>query len=307
MPSDLTLPAQQNLCSTETPFSYENIDLQGNISEVPRDITLIQNICFDSSPHVNMSSLSRHGTGRMLERIQSSFSSQYDLRKFDISIDTPNYSQHGISNRTIKKNAFQSGFISQEHEENNTVIKFHLPAQIGHFRTELAHHNKLGMHVDSSYSFKMKVRQAAKDVIFFQVREPGGLRKTMGKDRPPISLQLIEGKKIKIVVNSIYGQETNKMIATLACPDAWNQFQIKITWDKRKPFIELLINGKSMFSTSCAFGSSTSKQHYSKFGVYIPNQKKIEGIKSTSIYFDNVREVHRQYIPSHTAKHRHHH
>lgn len=307
MPSDLTLHTQQNLCSTDSPFSLENINLQGNILEVPRDITLIQDICFGSSPHVNMSSLSRHGTGRTLERIQSSFASQYHLRQFDISIDTPNYSHHGSSNKTIKQNALQSGFISQEHVENNSVIKFHLPAQIGNFRTELAHHNKLGMHVDSSYSFKMKVGQAANDVIFFQVREPGGLMKTMGKDRPPISLHLIEGKKIKIVVNSIYGQETNKAIAILACPDAWNQFQIKVTWDKTKPFVELLINGKSMFSTSCPFGSSTSKNHYSKFGVYIPNQKKVEGLRSTSLYFDNVREVHRQYISSQTGKHRHHH
>lgn len=295
MPDDIAILPPVNIPSTQYGIIPEQVSLHRNIMEVPREIIFTEEPCTHSSPHVNITSISKHGTGKVQERIVSSFSGHYHLRPFNVSIDTQDFHHHGASNKAIKNDALKSGYMSMEKDGNhNHVIKFSLPAQIGNFRTELSHSNHVNMFVDSSYSFKMKVGQAAYDVIFFQVREPGGLMKTQGRDRPPLSLHLIDEKIIRVIVNSIHGTELNRDINLLACPKAWNLFQIKMTWDRNKPFIELLINGNSIFSTTCPFGSPTSQRHYSKFGVYIPNQKNVPGTKPTSIFFDNVREVHRK-------------
>lgn len=55
----------------------------------------------------------------------------------------------------------------------------------------------------------------------------------------------------------------------------------------------MAINGKNTFETTVSFGAHNSRNHYSKFGIYVPQQKDKEGVKNTALLFDNVKETHR--------------
>ena len=158
------------------------------------------------------------------------------------------------------------------------------------------------MNTDSLYEFQMKIDHAAHDVIFFQVKELGGDMATLAGGRPPVSLHLKNEKEIYIAMNTQNGNVLRQKIATLSCPQEWYKFKVRIVWSRNHPHVQVALNGQSVFETNNSFGAPNSKSHYSKFGIYIPQQKKVAGVKDTSLLFDNVRENHRFFNP----KSRHH-
>jgi len=244
-----------------------------------------------------------HGRGRKLESIKTSFKKNIkSLKNYTISINTEAYTQLGPSGKKEIEKAIDERSISFENgswvgKKNEHVLNFKLSKDIGDFRVELAHRNNLNMNTDSMYEFQMKAGYAAHNVIFFQVKESGGDMKTRGRGRPPVSLHLKNEKDIHIAINSENGNELRKKIATLSCPQEWYKFKVRIVWNRNHPRIQVAVNGKNVFETNISFGARNSRSHYSKFGIYIPQQKSEEGVKDTSLLFDNVRESHRFFNP----------
>lgn len=242
-----------------------------------------------------------HGRGRKLESIKTSFANNIkSLRKYNISINTEYYNKVGPSGRNETQKALDEGFISfvsgdWVNKKDNNVLLFTLPKDIGDYRVELAHRNQLGMSTDSSYDFEMRVGYSAHSAIFFQVKEVGGDMISKGGGRPPISLHVKDQKEIFIAINSDKGNVLRKKIAVLDCPQEWYKFKVRIVWDRAYPRIQVGINGTSVFQSNVGFGAHNSKGHYSKFGIYIPQQKTVAGTGPTSFLFDNVRESHRQF------------
>lgn len=248
----------------------------------------------------------RHGSGRKLESIKSSFDRRVkSLSKYNISINTETYNQIGPSGKEEKKKAIEEGYLSFASgfwvgKKDDRVLHFNLPKEKKNFRVELAHRNNLNMNTDSTYEFQMRAAYAAHDAIFFQVKENGGDMKTKGRGRPPISLHLNNENEIHISINSERGSVLRQKIATLACAQEWYNFKIRIVWNRHYPGIQVGVNGRNVFQSDVSFGAQNSRSHYSKFGIYIPQQKDKDGVRDTSILFDNVKESHRQFIPPST-------
>lgn len=243
----------------------------------------------------------RHGYGRKLESIKTSFENQLrSLKKYNISINTKAYTQTGPSGLKETKEAIDKNFISFVHgtrpgKTEGKAIRFKLPKHAGDYRVELAHRNNLTMNTDSLYEFDWRSIHAAHDAIFFQVKESGGDMKTKGGGKPPLSLHLRNEKDIYVAINSENGNVLRQKIATLNCPEEWYKFKVRIVWNRNNPGIQVTINGKDVFQTNAPFGAHNSKHHYSKFGIYIPQQKNKTGIKHTSFLFKNVKENHRSF------------
>lgn len=153
------------------------------------------------------------------------------------------------------------------------------------------------MNVDSLYKFQMRVGYAVYSAIFFQLKERGGDMKRHGGGRPAISLNLKNEKDIFITINSEFGRVLKEKIATLDCPQVWYDFKIRVIWNRDYPFVDVAINGGRVFKGAFHFGAHNSKNHYSKFGIYIPTQKFNAGTRDTMLIFDNVEETHRRFVP----------
>lgn len=273
-----------------------------HLSSISRDIRSIRNTdthCVTVSHMDKSYDPISHGRGRKLESIKTSFKDGIkSLKKYNISINTETYTQLGPSGQKEIEKAIDERYLSFENgswigKKDENVLRFNLPKDKGDFRVELAHRNNLNINTDSIYEFQMKAGYAARSVIFFQVKESGGNMKTIGRGRPPVSLQLKDEKDIHIAVNSEYGNVLRQKVATLSCPQEWYKFKIRIVWNRNTPKIQVAVNGKSVFETNLSFGARNSRSHYSKFGIYVPQQKDEEGVKSTSLLFDNVKENHR--------------
>ncbi|WP_253376930.1 heparin lyase I family protein [unidentified bacterial endosymbiont] len=240
-----------------------------------------------------------HGRGRKLESIKTSFVNNINsLKKYSVSINTKTYTQLGPSGQQEKERYIDEKFLSFVNglwigKKDDRVLRFYLPKDKGNFRVELAHRNKLNMNTDSLYEFQMRAGYAARSVIFFQVKESGGNMTTTGRGKPPVSLHLKNEKEIHIAINSEHGSVLRQKIATLSCPQEWYNFKIRIVWNRKHPNIQVAINGRSVFETHVTFGAQNSSSHYSKFGIYVPQQKHEEGVQDTSFLFDNVKEIHR--------------
>ncbi|KNC09365.1 hypothetical protein AC791_11970 [Klebsiella sp. RIT-PI-d] len=244
-----------------------------------------------------------HSRGRKLESIKTAFRDDIkSLTNYNISINTRAYTQLGVSGRQEIKKAMDNNSVSFEKgawegKKGNNVLRFNLAKEKGDYRVELAHKNTLNMNTDSLYEFQMNADHAAHDVIFFQVKENGGNMKTSGGGRPPVSLHLKNENEIHIAINSENGKVLREKIAILDCPQNWYNFKVRIVWNREHPQVQVAVNGKSVFETNLSFGAHNSNNHYSKFGIYIPQQKKVEGVKDTSLLFDNVKETHRYFHP----------
>ncbi len=244
-----------------------------------------------------------HGRGRKLESIKTSFKNNIkSLKKYNISINTEAYTKLGPSGQKEIEKAIDERYLSFENgswvgKKDEHVLRFNLPKKKGNFRVELAHRNNLNMNTDSMYEFQMRAGYAAHDVIFFQVKECGGDMKIHGRGRPPVSLHLKNEKEIHIVINSENGNILREKIATLSCPQEWYKFKVRIVWNRDHSGIQVAVNGKNVFETNVSFGAHNSGNHYSKFGIYVPQQKNKEGVKDTSLLFDNVKETHRFFNP----------
>lgn len=246
-----------------------------------------------------------HGRGRKMESIKTSFKNNIkSLRKYNISINTETYTQLGPSGQKEIEKAIIERYLSFENgswtgKKDEHVLRFDLPKYKGNFRVELAHRNNLNMNTDSMYEFQMRVGYAAHNVIFFQVKETGGdmKLKSRGGGRPPVSLHLKNEKEIHIAVNSENGKVLREELATLSCPQEWYKYKVRIVWNRNYPSIQVAINGKNVFEKNVSFGAHNSRSHYSKFGIYVPQQKSEEGVKYTSLLFDNVKENHRFFNP----------
>ncbi|MCX8958770.1 hypothetical protein EHW66_13210 [Erwinia psidii] len=242
-----------------------------------------------------------HRRGKKLEHIKTSFSNGIkSLKKYNISINTKGYEQLGPSGLNEMSKAIDNRSILFERgswvgKDDTEVLRFNLPKEKENFRVELAHKNPFNMQTDSIYGFQMRLGYAAYNAIFFQLKETGGNMKTSGGGRPAISLNVRNENEIFISVNSENGRVLKKKIAVLDCPQAWYTFKIRVIWNRNNPLIQVAINGKILFYSDVSFGAHNSKNHYSKFGIYIPAQKTQDGIKSTSLLFDNVHETHRRY------------
>ncbi|QQG26592.1 hypothetical protein JFY74_10525 [Pectobacterium carotovorum] len=157
-----------------------------------------------------------HGRGRKLESIKTSFKNNIkSLKKHHISINTKTYTQLGPSGQKEIEKAIDKRYLSFENgpwvgKKDESALRFNLPKYKGNFRVELAHRNNLNMNTDSMYEFQMRASYAARNVIFFQVKESGGDMKTNGRGRPPVSLHLKNEKEIHIAINSENGNVFKK-------------------------------------------------------------------------------------------------
>lgn len=240
-------------------------------------------------------------TGRVIETIKTSFNHIKSLNNHNISINTLNYTQLGPSGQDEIKTArdkdfirFESG-IRESRPGDSKYLRFNLPKEEKDYRVELAHRNQFGMNTDSSYEFQMQVDQAARSAIFFQVKETGGNMKNSEGSRPPVSLTVKNNNEIFVSINTDSGNVLRKKIAVLENPQDWNKFKIRIVWNRENPLVNISIDGNNVFEYTKPFGAHNSVYHYSKFGVYIPQQKSQEGIRDTSLLFDNFRESHREF------------
>ncbi|WP_224552693.1 polysaccharide lyase [Pectobacterium versatile] len=274
------------------------------LSNISRDIRSIRNTdthCVTVS-HLDKSygSIS-HGRGRKIQSVKIHVKDNLkSLKKYNVSINTKYYTQVGPSGQKEIEKAINKGNLffengSQIGKKHEHALRFNLLKYEDNFRVELAHRNNLNMNTDSIYGFQMKVDYAANSVIFFQVKESGGNMKISGRGRPPVSFSLKNENEIYISINSENGNVLRKKIATLSCPQEWYKFKIRIVWNRHHPNIQVAINGEILFETNVSFGAHNSKNHYSKFGIYIPQQKSKEGVKNTSILFRNVKENHRVF------------
>ncbi|MCK3838892.1 MULTISPECIES: heparin lyase I family protein [Pseudomonas] len=271
-------------------------------SNIHQKIIKIRNIDIDCirTPHKEKSyDPIPHSNGRKLKSIKTAFNNNIkSLRKYNISINT----QLGPSGQKEMKNAIDERYLTFIDgpwigKNHDNALQFSLPPDKGNFRVEPAHKNNLKMNTDSMYEFQMRADYAARDVIFFQVKETGGDMKTRGRGRPPLSLHLKNEQDILIAINSENGNISIQQIATLSCPQEWYKFKIRIIWSRMYPCIQVAINGKNVFQTNAPFGAHNSKNHYSKLGLYIPQQKNEDGLRPTSFIFDNVKENHRFFNP----------
>lgn len=279
-------------------------------SNISQDIISIRNTDIHC---VNISHMDKsydpvsHSRGRKLESIKTSFKNNIkSLKKYNISINTQAYTQLGPSGQKEIEKAIDERYLSFENgswvgKKDESVLRFNLPKDKGDFRVELAHRNNLNMNTDSMYEFQMRAGYAARSVIFFQVKESGGDMKSNGRGRPPVSLHLKNEKEIHIAINSENGNVLRQKLATLSCPQEWYKFKVRIVWNRNHPSIQVAVNGKNVFETNVSFGAHNSKSHYSKFGIYIPQQKNEIGVKDTSLLFDNVKETHRFF--NHKIRH----
>lgn len=240
-------------------------------------------------------------TGRVIETIKTSFNDIKSLNNHNISINTLDYTQLGPSGQDEIKTArdkdfirFESG-IRESRPGDSKYLRFNLPKEEKDYRVELAHRNQFGMNTDSSYEFQMQVDQAARSAIFFQVKETGGNMKNSEGSRPPVSLTVKNNNEIFVSINTDSGNVLRKKIAVLENPQDWNKFKIRIVWNRENPLVNISIDGNNVFEYTKPFGAHNSVYHYSKFGVYIPQQKSQEGIRDTSLLFDNFRESHREF------------
>lgn len=240
-------------------------------------------------------------TGRVVETIKTSFNHIKSLNNHNISINTLDYTQLGPSGQDEIKTArdkdfirFESG-IRESRPGDSKYLRFNLPKEEKDYRVELAHRNQFGMNTDSSYEFQMQVDQAARSAIFFQVKETGGNMKNSEGSRPPVSLTVKNNNEIFVSINTDSGNVLRKKIAVLENPQDWNKFKIRIVWNRENPLVNISIDGNNVFEYTKPFGAHNSVYHYSKFGVYIPQQKSQEGIRDTSLLFDNFRESHREF------------
>lgn len=237
----------------------------------------------------------------MIETIKTSFNHIKSLNNHNISINTLDYTQLGPSGQDEIKTARDKGFIRFEsgiresRPGDSKYLRFNLPKEEKDYRVELAHRNQFGMNTDSSYEFQMQVDQAARSAIFFQVKETGGNMKNSEGSRPPVSLTVKNNNEIFVSINTDSGNVLRKKIAVLENPQDWNKFKIRIVWNRENPLVNISIDGNNVFEYTKPFGAHNSVYHYSKFGVYIPQQKSQEGIRDTSLLFDNFRESHREF------------
>ncbi len=297
--SNYSLPRELNQLIHTVDTSSPHLS---NISREIRNIRNTDNHCVTVAHMDKSYDPISHGRGRKLESIKTSFKNNIrSLKKYNISINTKAYTQLGPSGQ--KEKAIDERYLSFENgswvgKKDEHTLRFNLPKDKGNFRVELAHRNNLNMNTDSMYEFQMRAGYAAHNVIFFQVKESGGDMKTSGRGRPPVSLHLKNEKEIHIAINSQNGNVLREKIAIISCPQEWYKFKIRIVWNRSHPSIQVAINGKNVFETNVSFGAHNSRSHYSKFGIYVPQQKSKEGVKDTSFLFDNVKENHRFFNPN---------
>ncbi|MCX8985938.1 hypothetical protein [Citrobacter portucalensis] len=289
-----------------------------NPSSISRNIRSIRNVAEIGCVTPSESNKFHHpigtGHGKKLETLRTHFNfERLDLlRKYVVSIDTKSYTQHGFGSSGLNeiKNAMDTRALTFERRYDVTDDKFKsslcfsLRKQVGESRVELAHENTVGMNVESTYFFKMRVEKAADSVVFFQIRELGGDMNDpeKGKGQPVIALNIKNENIVRLTVSSSKERAfIRKSIATLDCPRRFYNFKVRVVHDREHPCIQIEIDGKTVFESNEKFGAHNSRSHYSKFGAYIPQQKNIPGVRDTQLIFDRFQEIHRKFNAKETS------
>lgn len=311
MPSLSTMPASS--VSLIPVNSANHLEPHVNhTSSIARDIRSIRNIadreCVTLAENNKIYPPIGRGHGKKLETLKTNFDfERVDLlRKYVVSIDTKAYTQHGFGESGIKeiKKAMDTRAITFGRRYDVAADKFRshlcfsLRRDLGEYRVELAHQNRVGMNVESTYRFKMRVEHAADSVMFFQIRELGGdmNHPEKGKGQPVIALSIRNENEVFVRVSS--SKETafiRQSIAILDCDRKFYGFNIRVVHDREHPLIQIGIDGKTVFETKAKFGAPNSRKHYGKYGTYIPQQANRSGVRDTQLTFDNYQETHRNF------------
>ncbi|WP_246169925.1 polysaccharide lyase [Yersinia canariae] len=238
------------------------------------------------------------------------------LSGYSVSMNTDTQNWHSKNNTQAaeRKNeiakALESKNITIQPKngtlENDNDITFYLSKEKGNYRSEISNFRPIKIDAKSTYSFDFKPVSLPKSLVLFQVRELHGSMKKLGGDRPSFSLHIQQNGMLVATTNTVNEnavttesntktyQNENALLKKIELGQ-YHHVTIEIIMHRDYPSIKVSIDNEMIYQRNTDFGALDSMTFYNKLGVYVPQQRRTEGLNDSEVSFDNIKETHYQY------------